>query len=381
MTVAPHLILTGKQVMGRDCHDLSRAKCLSIQSRDSRSPFCLDLAESGGPRRSLYDRMIIDFHNHFYPPLYLDALEKGRTNVWVAQDDAGKLRLMMRNFDNVLARAHYDMDARVAAMDRYGVDMQCLTMTIPGVHVEQPATGVRLAQVVNDGFAEVIARYPKRLTALAVLPLHDPAASVVELERAVTQLGLRGGILFSHVNGVLPDDERFFPLYEKAIALDVPLWMHPTVPQTAGAMGDYNIVVVAGFLHETTVAVCRMVYGGVLQRFPTLKLVLSQMGGTIPYIAERIERGYHVYDACRTVLTEPPMAQLKRLYMDTTPFSSHAIQVATAFAGVDKILMGSDFPHEIGDLPGAVATIQGLPFAEADKLKILGGNAKKLLKL
>lgn len=325
--------------------------------------------------------MIIDFHNHFYPKAYLDALEHGRTNVWVVQGEQGDKRLVMHNFDNLLAREHHDIEARIAALDNYGVDMQCLTMTIPGVHVEEPTTGIQMAQLVNNGFASAIARYPKRFTALAVLPLHDPAASVVELERAITQLGLKGGTLFSHVNGILPDDPRFFPLYEKAIELDVPLWMHPTVPQTPNAMSDYNIVVIAGFLQETTVAVCRLVYGGVLQRFPTLKLVLSQMGGTIPFIAERIERGYHVYDACRTVLTKPPMEQLKHLYLDTTPFSNNAIMVAANFAGVDKILMGSDFPHEIGDLPGALDTIRQLPLSEADKQKILGGNAQKLLKL
>lgn len=311
----------------------------------------------------------------------MDALEHGRTNVWVERDAHGGKHLTMHNFDNVLAWEHYDIDARVAALNHYGVDMQVLTMSIPGVHVEQGETGTRLAQIVNDGFAAAIEHHPERFTALAVLPLHAPAAAVAELERAVTQLDLKGGTLFSHVNGVPLDDERFFPLYEKAIELDVPLWMHPTVPQTAGAMGAFNIVVVAGFLHETTVAVCRLVYAGVLQRYPALKLVLSQMGGTVPFIAERIERAYHVYEVSRAKLSEPPMAQLKRFYLDTTPHSANAIHIAAQFAGVDKILLGSDFPHEIGDLPGAIDTIRKLPIPDADQQKILGDNARRLLKL
>ena len=157
--------------------------------------------------------------------------------------------------------------------------------------------------------------------------------------------------------------------------------MHPTVPEHVGAMKDYGITVVAGFLHETSVAVSRLIYSGVLERYSDLNLVLSQMGGTLPFIAERIERGYQVYPECREKLSTSPMQLLKRLYLDTTPFSSNAIKIAADFVGVDQILLGSDFPHTIGDLPGALATIRQLPFSETDKAKILGGNAVQLLKL
>jgi aminocarboxymuconate-semialdehyde decarboxylase len=227
----------------------------------------------------------------------------------------------------------------------------------------------------------MIAQYPQRLMALAALPLQEPAAAVHELERAVTQLGLRGGTLFAHINGRPLDDPAFLPLYEKAVELDVPLFVHPIIPTHIDLMGDYRLVAVMGFLFETTVAAARLVYSGLFERLPHLTLVLAHLGGTIPFIAERMVRGYEVYDECRVNLSRSPMETLQSLYMDTFPGTPEAVATAVRFAGADKILMGSDFPHQIGDLPGGVKTIQQTSLSQADKELILGGNAARLLKL
>ncbi|MFT5197309.1 MAG: aminocarboxymuconate-semialdehyde decarboxylase, partial [Candidatus Promineifilaceae bacterium] len=247
--------------------------------------------------------MIIDFHNHFYPRSYLDSLDKGRFNTWTEKDSNGQLLLKTDTFQNELVPAHHDPQLRIAEMDKHGVDVQVLSPTIPGVHHEDVANGVQMAQMFNDSLSAVIQDRPSRFAGLAILPLQDPLAAVVELERAVTELGLRGGTLFTHINGNQLDDAAYWPIYEKAIELDVPLWMHPTVPEHVGGMADYSIVVVAGFMHETTVAICRLIYSGVLERYAGLKLVVGQMGGTLPFLAERIERGYEVYPECRENLS------------------------------------------------------------------------------
>jgi aminocarboxymuconate-semialdehyde decarboxylase len=325
--------------------------------------------------------MIIDFHNHAFPKGYLDALATGRYQATAERDADGRLIMAQKGDYNVIMPAHYDADARIAAMDAAGVNRQVLTMTVPGVHSETAEQGHTLAQIVNDGFAEMIARYPRRLTALAALPLQEPAAAVHELERAVSQLGLRGGTLFAHINGRPLDDPTFLPLYEKAVELDVPLFVHPIIPTHIGLMGDYRLVAVMGFLFETTVAAARLVYSGLFERLPHLKLVLAHLGGTIPFIAERMVRGYEVYDECRVNLSRSPMETLQSLYMDTFPGTPEAVATAVRFAGADKILMGSDFPHQIGDLPGGVKTIQQTSLSQADKELILGGNAARLLKL
>jgi len=325
--------------------------------------------------------MILDFHNHFFPAPYLKELAKGDARATVTKDAEGRTIMVTDGDYNVIVEEHHNPTARVAALQAAGVDRQCLTMTVPGVHGEETGIGIKLAQLVNDGFANLIHHYPETFTALAALPLQDPRAAVHELDRAVTQGNLRGGTLFTHINGKQLDDPDFWPLYAKACELDVPLFIHPIVPQQIGAMRDYRLVAVEGFLFETSIAVSRLIYSGLLAQFPTLTLVLAHMGGTLPFLAERMDRGFVVYPECRANLSEAPSIALRNMYMDTFPYSPKAIQYAIDFAGADKILMGSDYPHQIGDLPGAVATIRELAISDADKARILGENAKRLLKL
>ena len=325
--------------------------------------------------------MILDFHNHFFPAPYLNEIAKGHAKASATTDELGRTLMVTDGDYNIIVEEHHNPVARIAAMDAAGVDMQCLSMTVPGVHSERPAIGVKLAQLVNDGFADIIAQHSTRFTALAILPLQDPQASVIELERAVTQGGLRGGTLFSHINGKNLDDVAYWPLYEKAIELDVPLFVHPIIPVHIGAMRDYRLVAVEGFLFDTSIATSRLIYGGVLERYPTLTLILAHMGGTLPFLAERMDRGFEVYPECRTHISQPPSVTLRQMYMDTFPHTPKAIQYAIDFAGADKVLMGSDYPHQIGDLPGAITTISELPISEHDKTLILGKNARRVLKI
>src|SRR5579864_4455820 len=159
---------------------------------------------------------IIDFHNHYYPPAYLDALRSGRSTVKVTVDQDGNPRLYYPGDYNIAVRGHRDIDYREQVLADLGVNTQVLTLTTPGTHVEAPADARRLACLVNDAFARVVESKGGRFRALATLPLNDPAASRKELERACRQLGFRGAMLFGNVNGAALSDERFWPLYETA---------------------------------------------------------------------------------------------------------------------------------------------------------------------
>ncbi|MEM7800251.1 MAG: amidohydrolase family protein [Chloroflexota bacterium] len=323
--------------------------------------------------------MIVDFHNHFFPKPYLDALREDDTNAKVTENGEGETIIVVKGDYSIIVEEHHNAAARAAALDAAGVDMQCLTTTVPGVHSETVANGIRLAQIANDGMAEVMASHADRFVALATLPLQDPQASVEELERSVTQGRLRGGILYSHINGEQLDNQIFWPLYEKASELGVPLFIHPIVPVNIGPLGDYRLVAISGFLFETSVAVSRLIFSGVLARFPNLQLIAAHLGGNLPYLAERMDAGYRVYPESRANISEPPSHFLKRIYMDTFPHSPRAIEFAAEFAGADKILMGSDYPHQIGDLPGGVTTIRETNLSAADQALILGKNAAALL--
>jgi predicted TIM-barrel fold metal-dependent hydrolase len=162
--------------------------------------------------------MLIDVHNHFYPPEYLDALKSGDSAVKLTIDAEGNPCLHYPGDYNVAVRGHRDIAYRQDVLIKEGVDTQVITFTTPGTHVEPPDRAVRFARLVNDAFATVVRERSPRFAALATLPLCDPAASVSELTRAMTQLGMPGAMLFSNVNGVALADKRFEPLYAEATA-------------------------------------------------------------------------------------------------------------------------------------------------------------------
>ncbi|HXO21404.1 MAG TPA: amidohydrolase family protein [Thermoanaerobaculia bacterium] len=297
----------------------------------------------------------------------------------VTMDGEGNPRLHYPGDYNVAVRGHRDIDYRSGVLAEAGVDTQVLSLTTPGTHVEAPATAARLASLVNDALAAVVRDHQGRFAALATLPLNDPAAAVRELERAHRQLGLPGAMLFSNVNGAALADPRFWPLYELANDRELVLHIHPTSPVGVEAMTDYWLMPLVGFLLDTTLAAAKLVFAGVPDRYPRIRWVLSHLGGAIPYLAERLDRGFHAFRDCRAHIPRPPSDYLRRFYYDTVNFDPQALQLAIAFAGADHLLAGSDYPHQIGSIPAMLASLRGLPIADGDKAAILGGNAARLL--
>ena len=182
---------------------------------------------------------VIDFHNHYYPPKYLEALRSGGTSVKVTIDAEGNPVLHYPGDYNIAVRGHRDLTYRTSVLDEHRVDMQVVSLTTPGTHVESPKRAVELASLVNDEFRAAMDTNGQHFTALATLPLNDPAASAAELQRACTQLGMRGAMLFSNVNGRALSDEIFWSLYEVANDLDAVLYIHPTAPVGVEAMQQY----------------------------------------------------------------------------------------------------------------------------------------------
>ncbi|HUA63052.1 MAG TPA: amidohydrolase family protein [Verrucomicrobiae bacterium] len=324
---------------------------------------------------------VIDFHNHFYPPAYLDALRSGSSAVEVSIDSDGNPRIYYPGDYNICVPGHRDIDYREQVLIDAGVDTQVITLTTPGTHVEKPETAARFAALVNDAFAAIRQSKKGRFAPLATLPLNDPAASVTELQRACRDLKLPGAMLFSNVNGVGLDDRRFWPLYEAANDLGAVLMIHPTHPVGVEAMTDFWLMPLVGFLCDTTLAAAKIVFSGVAERFPKIRWVLAHLGGAIPYLAERLNRGFEAFSECRANISQPPTEYLKHFYYDTVNFDPRCLQLAIDFAGVDHILAGSDYPHQIGSIPKMLSSLKALQIPETDRAAILGGNAAKLLGL
>ncbi len=322
---------------------------------------------------------IIDVHNHFYPPEYLKVLESGNSAVRVTMDDQGNPCVHYPGDYNIAVRGHRDIDYREQVLIEHGVDTQVITLTTPGTHVETPAAAARLAAVVNDAFARIVCDKRGRFAALATLPLNDPQASAREFERA-GGVGLPGAMLFSNINGVSLYDERFWPLYERANDRGAVLHIHPTNPVHLDGMQDYWLMPLVGFLFDTTLAAAGLVFHGVVERFARIRWVLSHLGGAIPYLAERLDRGFEAFRECRRHIDRPPSKYLKKhFYYDTVNFDARALELAVAFAGADHLLAGSDYPHLIGSIPKMLASVRAAGFTDGERADIFGNNAQRLL--
>jgi len=297
----------------------------------------------------------------------------------VSIDEDGNPRIYYPGDYNICVPGHRDIDYREQVLKEHGVDTQVLTLTTPGTHVETPAVAERFAALVNDAFAEVVRSKRGRFTALATLPLNDTAASVKELERACGTLGFRGAMLFSNVHGMGLNEERFWPLYEAANDLGAVLYIHPTHPVGVEAMTDFWLMPLVGFLMDTTLAAAKIVFSGIPERFPRIRWALCHLGGAIPYLAERLDRGFEAFSECRANIPRPPSDYLRQFYYDTVNFNLAALQLAIGFAGVDHILAGSDYPHQIGSIPKMLSSIRALEIPADQKAAIFGGNAARLL--
>jgi aminocarboxymuconate-semialdehyde decarboxylase len=322
--------------------------------------------------------MIIDFHNHYYPPEYLEAVKRGPARVKLDYDSDNNPRLHYPGDYNILVPGHRDLDFREGVLRQHGVDRQVITFTTPGVHFEEPGTAVTMARAVNDAFAREGQRR-RHFSALATLPLNDPAESVREFERAIKDLGLPGAMVFSNVNGTPLASTVFEPLWRKANELNAVIYIHPAHPHHVDAMEDYWLTALVGFLFDTTLAAAHLTFAGVPERYPNIKWVLTHMGGALPYLAERCDRGYEAFADCRRNISQPPTHYFKQFYYDTVNFNPDAIEFAITFAGVDHILAGSDYPHQIGSIPKMLTSLQAINVSDDERRLILGGNAARLL--
>lgn len=323
--------------------------------------------------------IIIDFHNHFYPREYIEALQTGPSNIKVTYDENNNPLLHYPGDYNILVPSHRDIDFREQAIKKAGIDKQILTFTTPGTQIESPERSVELAQIVNDGFARIKDERSERFTALATLPLNDPEASVIEFERTFNDLGFKGVMVFSNINGIALSDRRFWPLYEKASDLNAVFYIHPNFPVGVEAMTEYWLMPLIGFTFDTTLAAAKLVFSGVVEKFPGIRWVLGHLGGAIPYLAERLDRGYFAFKECREHINKPPSEYLKEFYYDTVNFDLKALKLAIDFAGADHLVAGSDYPHQIGSLEKMVESIGKLNISSEEKAGIFGGNAIHLL--
>lgn len=278
-----------------------------------------------------------------------------------------------------LPREIWDVEMRLRDMDAHEVDVQVLSPTVFTFFYEQEAAlALACAALQNEEIAVVSRRHPDRFLGLASVPLQAPQAAADELKRAMTKLGLRGAMIGTHVNGRNLDDPALEPFWATAAERGAFIFIHPHAGAAAERLTAYYLKNLVGLPFETTIAAACLVFGGVLERHPDLKICLSHGGGFVPYQAGRFRHGWEVRREPRLHIKEPPTASLGRLFYDTILHSKPTLEYLIGSVGHDRVLLGSDYPFDMGNMD-CVARVKALAIEPAARETILGGYANKLL--
>jgi aminocarboxymuconate-semialdehyde decarboxylase len=283
--------------------------------------------------------MRIDVHPHFFPPEYFREVF-GRSDAKVVmQDEKGEDVLFG------LTEPSWDLDLRLSHMEEAGVEIQVLSVTSPNVYFPDEQKSCYLASLCNDAYADICQKNPGRFFFFASVPLVNVQKAVDELHRAAALPGMKGVVLGTNVLDRPLSSPEFIPVFEALNQMRLPLFLHPMNSTGRQAMKEFALEVLIGFPMETTLAITRMVFGGLMEKFPEIDVILSHMGGAIPFLSERIDYGFSDFPECRQHIQKPPSQYLKRCYFDTALSYGHpTIRCSTAFAGPDRILFGTDYP-------------------------------------
>jgi aminocarboxymuconate-semialdehyde decarboxylase len=324
----------------------------------------------------------IDIHAHILPEETIRRLGKEAPRLapkLVARGDGSTvMEIAGRVVQNPMPREGWDLDLRLADMDLHGVAMQAICATVHTFYYDQePALGAACAIIQNDEIAAVARRHPTRFVALATLPLRDPQRAADELKRAMGALGLRGAQIGTNVNGRNLDDPALEPVWTAANELKAFVLVHPHGEILSGdRLQSYYMRNFVGLPFETTMAGAALVFGGVIERYPDINFCLCHGGGFLPYQAGRFLHAFKVRGEPRVRLRGSPQDSLARLHYDTIVHSQRALEFLLATAGSERVLMGSDYPFDMGEF---VTRVEALPIPRADRDAVLGGRAKELL--
>jgi aminocarboxymuconate-semialdehyde decarboxylase len=324
----------------------------------------------------------IDTHAHFFPPSAVGPAE--RNEVWhgitFAHSGRGKIVSSVgeRKQEMPWPMPIETFAARLKTMDARGIDHHILSLG-PTLywHTLDAGNGRAFARAVNDDLAAAVASAPGRYSGLGFLPLQDVKGSVAELERCMRDLGFRGVMVCTHVNGTDWDDPSLFPILEAAAALGAVVYYHPMRGRADSWMGKYHLRNLIGNPLETTMALACLIFGGVFDKLPGLKTCFSHAGGYGVLGVGRFDHGHEVRPEA-TGIAHLPSDYVRRIWVDTITHSERTLRYIVDTVGADRVVLGSDYPADMGEPYPAGFVESCTSLSEAEKVAILGGNASKL---
>jgi len=328
--------------------------------------------------------MIIDIYTHIYPNAYFEIMNRVSPQL----ENLGK---RMRQVTKL-----HDLDERFREMDAYGDYRQIISLPQPPIEdVSTPEVGPELARVANDSIAEMVASHPDRFAGfVAAMCLHNMEATLVELHRAIDDLGAKGIQIFTNINGRPLDDPEFLPVFDAMAEVDLPIWLHPTrtanvTDYAAEPKSRFEMWWAFGWPFDTTVAMARLVFSGLFDRHPDIKIITHHLGGMVPYFAGRIDPGLSVLGARTTdedysdvlsSLKKPHAEYFKMFYGDTAMGGSfEGTRCGLEYFGADQVVFATDAPVG-GPITDMFQVIDRLDLDQETRDKICFGNAEKLMK-
>jgi predicted TIM-barrel fold metal-dependent hydrolase len=328
--------------------------------------------------------MKVDIFTHIMPPKFLKTLQEKAPS----QKEA-----IMRAASPPTT---FDLDLRFRIMDRFEDIVQVLTVPSPVVETLGPAA-IELARLANDEMAELLVKHPDRfVSAAALLPMNDVEAALQETDRAIKELRFRGVQIFSSPNGESIDSPKFLPLFEKMSHYNLPIWIHPEISFAVSEMQQTlvdipHLMITFRWPYETTIAMARLVYSGIMERYPNLKIITHHCGGMVPFFAGRVAQSHdtqemRVRTRFKTEFTVHPIEHYHKFYADTVvQGNTSALMCGYQFFGADHLLFGTDMPYDnqlgVRTVRNTIQAIQEMDIPESDRRKIFEENAKRILRI
>lgn len=324
--------------------------------------------------------MKIDLHTHYYPQTFFQMLRDIPSEFSFGNDPTGRTIITHHGarFFGITAPMS-DPNKRIEDMDRVGIDVEVISLSTPNIFFADKTHQPEVAKILNDAYAELIARQPARFKGFASIPMDAPDAALAELHRAIDELNLNGVVLLSNIQGRALTSPVYRPFFEEANRMKLCIFLHPMLPANPEPFTEYVLGPLVGFPFDTTLAVARMCFAGMLRDLPDIRWVIGHLGGAIPYLMERLDSGYRDFAECRVNIDQPPSVYLKKLYYDTVTFSPYNLRMARDLVGVDHMVMGSDYPHMLGSIERSVSSIEDLAIPEHEKQKIFSSTALSIL--
>lgn len=318
--------------------------------------------------------MRIDVHAHIFSKPYIDGLRRVfRNDNSPAGQDAQRLIKWMSTDPRMT-----DVDGRLEEMDKWGVEMQVLSVPFHGALVQEKSAAADLTEMANEMIVQPARAHPTQFRVLLTLPLQFPELAIEVLDSFAKEPKVVGAALMGTAGGRPLNDAAFMPVYAELERRGLPFLLHPISPPGLDCMLEMNLANVVGFMFETTLAATRLVFAGVFERHPKLQMIFPHLGGLAPYLMGRIQWGYERFPPCSENLSAPPETYFKRFYYDTVCRNVPALRMALSMFGVDRILFGTDIPFR-EDIDLQLKDLDNLQLSKADREAVDSGNAARLL--